>query len=89
MRTEERNRLVKAYYNPELNAVGCVAKCAAGVAIVALVAAIGVTSEKTEGGHPGAAARVRTAQSHLQGSPQHEAATQELQANAHRGEGRP
>jgi len=49
MQTEERNRLVKAYYDPELNSIACVAKCTAGLAIIILIAVIGVIS--TDDGH--------------------------------------
>ncbi|HSQ03797.1 MAG TPA: hypothetical protein VLN59_07170 [Burkholderiales bacterium] len=42
MQTQERDRIVKTYYDPELNPVACVAKCVAGIAIVGLVGIVGV-----------------------------------------------
>ncbi len=50
MQTEERIRIVKAYYNPELSPVACVAKCAAGLVIVTLIAVIGAMTPGEEGG---------------------------------------
>jgi len=43
MQTEERNRIVKTCYDPELNAVACVAKCVAGIAIIGLIGVIGIS----------------------------------------------
>ncbi len=44
METRRRNRLVQAYYNPQLNSAAYFAKCAAGIALVGLIGVIGISS---------------------------------------------
>ena len=48
MQAEERERLVKRYNHPELNSAARVAKCAAGLLIITLIAVIGQPSSQSE-----------------------------------------
>ncbi len=80
MQTQERDRLVKAYYHPELDPIACVAKCTAGLAIIALIAVIGINS--TDDGHEKLAddGHLKTTQLQVGGAPrQQERALRESQ----------
>jgi hypothetical protein len=48
MQAEERERLVRRYNHPELNPAARVAKCAAGLLVIALIAVIGQPSSQSE-----------------------------------------
>lgn len=80
MDTEERNRIMKAFYDPELNPVACLAKCLAGLAIVGLVGLMGIKFNESGKEKVADRAHVKTVQLQAEEAPRHEAAIhQEIQ----------
>jgi hypothetical protein len=83
MQARERERLMKRYNQyggHEVSPVACVATCAAGLFVIALVAAIGQPVGERDGGQ--LAQDARDGQTRLQGeqkAPQPEPAAHELQ----------